>query len=738
MRPSISRSYGTCAAAFESDGAGSPRSGFTAAASRAAASRAVGIFPCLATATLALVVAVGPASAQQLIVTIPSGAPADSVSPQGLAFDSQGNLFIADSSKGRVQRIDGVTGAVSTVAGTGTQGFSGDGLAATQAQMVCPSSLIFDASGALYIADTCGNRVRKVVPGTGGLIKGDGDEIISTYAGTGNSGQFVNEVAANSTDVPEPRALAIDSVGNLYLTSHDPVAFVQSVRWIDSATATIHLATFNSDTQSDSLLFEPSGDVLFSWANGIGVVSSSGGAPLTGAEPVTPMAVPASQLSHNGFFRSPALAQDSSGGVYVVNSYAAPAPGDAPGQLNPAWVSRILPGPGGLTDATVIPYAGAASLGDGYTGDGGPPLNAQMNQPSGLAVDGADNLYIADTANAAVRAVIKATDTPLGTPAIALLDQHGRTSAVTITFDGGVTQAGATAVVVSQTAPALPPEFRVAGVPIFYDVVTSALFTGPVTVCVSPASLPTGAHLLHLNSVTGGWEDLTISSTPTRVCAQVNSLSPFVVVTAVPQNQPPAITSAAVASFLVGQAGAFTLAATGVPVPTLQASGLPPGLSFTDHGDGSGAIAGIPTSAGVFTVTVMASNGVGSAASQSLTVTVSPASSPAKAVSVTPQSIDFGSWRFPHLSAREITVKNVGTGVVNIGSVTITPAAGTSRDAFFDVSLCGPRLAPGKSCTILVFYVTAALGAQSATVAVVDDAAGGVQRIKLTATTLPW
>ncbi len=134
----------------------------------------------------------------------------------------------------------------------------------------------------------------------------------------------------------------------------------------------------------------------------------------------------------------------------------------------------------------------------------------------------------------------------------------------------------------------------------------------------------------------------------------------------------------------------------------------------------------------------MASNGVGSAASQSLTVTVSPASSPAKAVSVTPQSIDFGSWRFPHLSAREITVKNVGTGVVNIGSVTITPAAGTSRDAFFDVSLCGPRLAPGKSCTILVFYVTAALGAQSATVAVVDDAAGGVQRIKLTATTLPW
>src|SRR5450759_534644 len=94
--------------------------------------------------------------------------------PEGIAVNGAGYIFFSDTQSSVVRRI-GTDGIITTVAGTGTPGYSGDGLAATSAQFNGPEGLAFDANGNLYIADRYNNRVRKLAP-TG---------IISTFAGTG-------------------------------------------------------------------------------------------------------------------------------------------------------------------------------------------------------------------------------------------------------------------------------------------------------------------------------------------------------------------------------------------------------------------------------------------------------------------------------------------------------------------------------------------------------------------------
>ena len=97
--------------------------------------------------------------------------------PTGVAFDSAGNLFIADRLNHRIRKVD-TSGNITTVAGNGTAGFSGDGGAATSAQLFQPHGLTFDSSGNLFIADTRNNRIRKV----------DTSGNITTVAGTGTGG----------------------------------------------------------------------------------------------------------------------------------------------------------------------------------------------------------------------------------------------------------------------------------------------------------------------------------------------------------------------------------------------------------------------------------------------------------------------------------------------------------------------------------------------------------------------
>jgi hypothetical protein len=127
--------------------------------------------------------------------------------PGGLAYDSLGNLYIA-ATNDHVVRVVSPTGVINTFAGTGAQGFSGDGGAATSAQLDSPTGIAVDASNNVYIADTHNNRIREVLASTG---------VINTIAGTGVAGFAGDGAAATSALLNYPTAVAVDSAGNIYI-----------------------------------------------------------------------------------------------------------------------------------------------------------------------------------------------------------------------------------------------------------------------------------------------------------------------------------------------------------------------------------------------------------------------------------------------------------------------------------------------------------------------------------------
>ncbi|MFF4012722.1 RICIN domain-containing protein [Streptomyces sp. NPDC001717] len=140
------------------------------------------------------------------------GGPASSAqlnSPYGLVTDSTGALYIADSGNHRVRKIT-ADGKISTVAGTGSAGFSGDDGPASSAQLNSPYGLVTDSTGALYIADSGNHRVRKITA----------DGKISTVAGNGTGAFDGDGGPASSAQLNHPLGLAVDCVDTLYIADH--------------------------------------------------------------------------------------------------------------------------------------------------------------------------------------------------------------------------------------------------------------------------------------------------------------------------------------------------------------------------------------------------------------------------------------------------------------------------------------------------------------------------------------
>ena len=132
-------------------------------------------------------------------------------SPEGLALDGSGNLYVADSLNHRIRRID-AEGVITTIAGTGERGFGGDGGPATEAQLAYPSGMAVDGSGNLYVAVPFNHRIRRI----------DAEGVITTIAGSGppavfNGGYSGDGGPATEAQFSHPRALAVDGSGNLYV-----------------------------------------------------------------------------------------------------------------------------------------------------------------------------------------------------------------------------------------------------------------------------------------------------------------------------------------------------------------------------------------------------------------------------------------------------------------------------------------------------------------------------------------
>jgi uncharacterized protein (TIGR03437 family) len=257
-----------------------------------------------------------------------NGGPATAASlnaPEGVAVDSAGNLYIADVWNGQIRMVSG--GTITTVAGTGASGFSGEGGPATTASLYYPFGVAVDSSGNLYIADTLNGRIRKVSGGT-----------ITTVAGNGNPGFSGDGGPATSALLDNPNGVSADSAGNLYIAD-----------------------TFNNRIR------KVSGETIATVAgNGAPAFSGDGG-PATGAS----LKVPAG------------VAVDSAGNLYIADS----------------GNGRIRKVSGGI----VTTVAGNGNW--GFSGDGGPATSASFANPCGVAVDSAGNLYIADQYNNRIRKV---------------------------------------------------------------------------------------------------------------------------------------------------------------------------------------------------------------------------------------------------------------------------------------------------------------------------------------------
>ncbi|MFZ4811864.1 MAG: NHL repeat-containing protein, partial [Ilumatobacteraceae bacterium] len=378
------------------------------------------------------------------------GGPATSAqlaSPSGVAVDAVGNVYIADSSNNRVRKI-GTDGTITTIAGTGVGGFSGDGGPATGAQLRNPSGVAVDAAGNVYIADYSNDRVRKVT--TGGTI--------TTIAGTGVRGFSGDGGPATSADINLPFGVVVDATGNVFFTTNRWVRKVSTDGTIstvagggsslgDGGPATNAQLTnvtglaidaagniFIADTNPNNRVRKVSTGGTITTIAGTGVLGFSGdGGPATSAQLDRPFGV----------------AVDATGNVYIA-------------LFGSHRVRKVA------TDGTITTVAGTGAL--GFSGDGGPASNAQLSGPQGVAVDPAGNLYIADTANMRIRKVLLAAppsglvplasrlfDTRPGTAAgaIAVPKQSvtgGSFLEVQLTGNAGIPGSGVGSVVLNVTA----------------------------------------------------------------------------------------------------------------------------------------------------------------------------------------------------------------------------------------------------------------------------------------------
>lgn len=272
--------------------------------------------------------------------------------PWGLSLDGSGALYIADTGNNRIRKVD-TNGIITTVAGTGGPGSTGDGGQAVAAALYSPRQVAVSRSGELFIADSFNHRIRKV----------DTSGTITTVAGTGAAGNSGDGGPATAAQLSQPSGVALDAAGNLYIadTANNRIRKVDTNGIIATIAASLASPKGIAVSRSNELYIADTSN------NRICKVDTNGVLTTIVAAVSSPSGI---ALSSNGELY---LSGSSNHHIYEVD-----------------------------TNGAIITLAGKNTPG-GYGGDGGPATNALLNSPQGVALDDPASLYIADTSNKRIR-----------------------------------------------------------------------------------------------------------------------------------------------------------------------------------------------------------------------------------------------------------------------------------------------------------------------------------------------
>ncbi len=405
--------------------------------------------------------------------------------PEGVAVDPAGDIFVADAANNRVREVVKATGAVITVAGTGSAGYSGDGGPATAAMLNFPYGVAVDSAGDLFVADLGNQRVREV------LANGT----IETVAGNGTAGYGGDGGSATAAMLDNPEGLALDASGNLFIADvgNNRVREVLSSGMIITVAGT-GTAGYNGDggpASSAELNFpngvavDASGDLFIADRENERVreVLSNGTIETIAGDGDTGYSGDGGPATAATLNEPTDIAVDQSGDVFISDRYN-------------ERVREIEAATG-----NIITIAGTGAL--GYGGDGGAAAAAAFDEPTGLALDEAGDLFIADASNNRVREII-----PAATVVVRAVPTDTAVTASTASASYGQTVTFTATVSASAPSTAAP----IGGTVTFSDGGT-ILGTGPLVNGVS--TLPDVVLGLGLHTVTAsysGEESLFLAS----------------------------------------------------------------------------------------------------------------------------------------------------------------------------------------------------------------------------------
>lgn len=329
-----------------------------------------------------------------------NGGPADSAEidfPKGIAVDRAGNLYIADYVRSVVRKVD-TAGIISVFAGTGAYGYGGDNGPADSAKLYAPEGVAVDTAGNVYIADNNNNVVRKV--NTAGII--------TTIAGnaSGHAGYVGDGHPADSALLNNPMAVAVDLAGNIYISDNgnnvirkvNPAGIISTYAGRDTVSGyTGDNGPADSATLSSpqGIAVDAAGDLYIAdnYNNVIRKVNTAGIiTTFAGNRTITGTTNGDGGPADSAYFAGPyGVAVDSVGNVYIAD-------------VDDNSI-RIV-----NTSDTINTFAGG-NMPAGFGGDGGPATAAKLAYPSGVATDPQGNVYISDSQNYRVRKVVPAVTT---------------------------------------------------------------------------------------------------------------------------------------------------------------------------------------------------------------------------------------------------------------------------------------------------------------------------------------